>query len=515
MTQNQKIRTGGIGLIFLLSVLIILPTFLREHLPSWWYPQSKMKLGLDLRGGTYFVLEVQTAEAVKSQLASIGLAVRSDLRGKNIGILRAKQTGTRSLALSLLNDRKLDELETYMRSNYPQLTKRELVRDQERVQIAYDLSEKDAAEIEKNAVTQAIETIRNRVDQYGVTEPSIQRMHEKRILLQLPDVKDVENVKKSIGKIAKLEFRVVADNRTKPDTPTVQLPTHSGGKITLEDEVLMTGDAVSSASVEISPQSNEVEVLLRLTTVGAQTFDSITSENVGRQLAIILDGVSRSAPVIRDRISGGTAQITGGFSLEEARNLAIVLRSGALPAPLVISEGRTVGASLGADSIRRGIIASLVGSGVVVLFMILYYGKSGVLAVGCVVINLAMLLASLVLFEATLTLPGIAGLALTVGMAIDNNVIIFERIREELRAGIVSRLAIETGFLRAHWTILDANLTTLISGIILYLFGAGPIKGFAVTLSLGILISMFTALVVSRIGFEVLKLEDAKGKLSI
>jgi preprotein translocase subunit SecD len=277
----------------------------------------------------------------------------------------------------------------------------------------------------------------------------------------------------------------------------------------------MTGDAISGAAVEINPQTNEVAVSLKLNSVGASTFDKITADNVGKRLAVVLDNVVQSAPVIRSRISGGIAQITGSFSTEEARALAIVLRSGALPAPLTFEEERTVGASLGADSIRKGIYSTLIGTLVVVVFMVIYYRKSGLMAVVCLGLNFLLLMAALALLGATLTLPGIAGLALTIGMAVDANVIIYERIREELRAGSAPHASMLAGFSKAHWTILDANITTLLTGLILYNFGTGPIKGFAVTLCLGILSSLFAALFISRVGFEVFKLRDNKGSLSI
>ena len=283
----------------------------------------------------------------------------------------------------------------------------------------------------------------------------------------------------------------------------------------VDDEVKMTGDVIETAGVEISPRDNQVEVTLKFNTLGAQIFDRVTAETVGKRLAIILDGIGQSAPVIRERISGGSAQISGGFTTEDAHRLAIVLRSGALPAPLSFDEQRTVGATLGADSIRKGLQAAGLGCLIVVVFIMAYYRKAGVLAVACLMLNLLWLIACLVMFGATLTLPGIGGLALTVALAVDSNIIIYERIREELRNGATSRAAIEAGFDRAHWTILDANITTLISGIILYNFGSGPIRGFAVTLSVGIITTVAAALFASRLGFSIFPLKDKKGNLSI
>jgi preprotein translocase subunit SecD len=277
----------------------------------------------------------------------------------------------------------------------------------------------------------------------------------------------------------------------------------------------MTGDAIERANVDINPQTNEIEVSLKLNAFGKQTFARITRDNTNKQLAIILDGVVQSYPRINEPILGGTAQITGGFTRDEAHRLAVVLRSGALPAPLGFEEERTVGATLGADSIRKGVKSMALGSLIVVIFTIFYYKKSGLLAVGCLMLNVFFLLALLSLLGATLTLPGIAGLVLTVGMAVDANVIIFERIREELRVGATANASVEAGFAKAHWTILDANITTLLTGVILYAWGTGPIKGFAVTLCLGIVTSIFTALFVGKLGFAFFRMKNAAGKLSI
>lgn len=277
----------------------------------------------------------------------------------------------------------------------------------------------------------------------------------------------------------------------------------------------MSGDAIEKANVDIDPQTSEIQVSLKMNSLGKQTFARITTDNTNKQLAIILDGIVQSSPVIREPILGGTAQISGGFTKEEAHRLAVVLRSGALPAPLTFEEERTVGASLGADSIQKGVYSMAAGSAIVMLFMIFYYRMSGLIAVIALVLNLLFLLASLSLFGATLTLPGMAGLALTVGMAVDANIVIFERIREELAIGATARAAIEAGFDKAHWTILDSNITTLLAGLVLYGWGTGPIKGFAVTLCLGIFSTIFAALFVSKLGFSVLRVVNKKGELSI
>jgi len=502
-----------------LSLIWLAPTFAplvlssNTALPKWW-PAQKIRLGLDLRGGTYLVLGVKTEEAVKSQLNSMASAVKADLAKERIGVVKARASGERSLQITLLGEQGVDQLDAYVHKHFPDLTKGETTKDGERVQVSYAISEPKAIEIERNAVDQAIETVRNRVDQYGVAEPTIQRSGEKHIIVQLPDITDIEAVKKTIGSVAKLEFRLVAD-AANPQGESTPVKLRDGGTVQVEEEVAMTGDSIQTANVNVNPRTNEVEVMLQLNSVGAEIFDRITGDNVGRRLAIILDGVGQSAPRINDRISGGSAQITGSFTTEEAHRLAIVLRSGALPAPLTFEEQRTVGASLGSDSIHRGLYGSFIGAAGVVLFMIVYYRKSGALAVGCLALNMVWLLALLAMFGSTLTLPGIAGLALTVGMAVDSNIIIYERIREEIRAGATAKAAVDAGFDRAHWTILDANITTLLSGLVLYGFGTGPIKGFAVTLSIGIVTTVFAALFASRLGFRLFPMRKADGQLSI
>ncbi len=514
--RNQLIT---LVLSLIISVVVLMPTFSNlilpegTKLPDWW-PAKKIKLGLDLRGGSYLVLGVQTKEAVKSQLNSIASTIKAELSKERIGIVKSRAITDNSIQVTLLGEAGVEELDNYMRKKFAQLDRADKSSDGSRVNVTYKISETKAKEIEKNAVDQAIETIRNRVDQYGVAEPVIQRSGEKRIIVQLPDVTDVESVKKTIGSVAKLEFHLIGDPAN-AEANTTPLKMRSGETLQMDEETLMTGDSIKSAKVELNPRTNEIEVLMEFGSVGAQLFDRITADNVGRRLAIVLDGVGYSAPSIRERISGGNAQITGGFDTEEAHRLAIILRSGALPAPLTFEESRTVGASLGEDSIQKGVKATLIASIVVIAFMCLYYKKAGVLAVACLTINLVWLLALLALCGSTLTLPGIAGLALTVGMAVDSNIIIYERIREELRNGSTANAAVAAGFDRAHWTILDANITTLISGVILYGFGSGTIKGFAVTMSIGIITTVASALFASKLCFSIFKLRDAQDNLSI
>lgn len=417
----------------------------------------------------------------------------------------------------LLNEEMRRPFEELLQKRYSLLVVDEEDREGDRVRLVLRVDPKAAQQTERWAVEQALETIRNRVDQFGVTEPEIARQGTDRILVQLPGVRDPERAKALIGKTAMLEFKLLDEehdlNRALAgDIPpgSVILYQRTRDPVTglirkvpylVKDKTLLTGDALKDARVAFD-QFNRPYIALTFTPQGATEFERITAENVGRRLAIILDGTVYSAPVIKERISGGRAVIEGDFTLEEAKDLAIVLRAGALPAPIRILEERTVGPSLGRDSIQQGIRAIILGGVLVVLFMAFYYRWAGLVADLALAMNLLIVLAVMVLFQATLTLPGIAGLVLTVGMAIDANVLIFERIREELRVGKTPRAAVDAGYSKALLTILDAQITTLIAAVVLFQFGTGPIKGFAVTLSIGIVTSLFTAIVVTKTVFD-------------
>jgi preprotein translocase subunit SecD len=376
------------------------------------------------------------------------------------------------------------------------------------------LDRREIQRLREYALDQSLETIRNRIDQFGVSEPTVQRQGSQEILVQLPGIQDPARAKELIGKTARLEFKLVAegDKATGGDGTMVlqgQEVEPLSGQVhkvpyTLEKKTLMTGDLVADARVRPPTNVEGPYVELVLNDRGARLFEKITGENVGRRLAIILDNTVYSAPVIREKIGGGRASITGSFDIKEARDLAIVLRAGALPAPVTIAEERTVGPSLGKDSINQGILSFVVGGSLVIVFMAVYYKMAGVLADLAVVLNILYLLAALAAFEATLTLPGIAGIVLTMGMAVDANVLISERMREEVRLGKSPRAAVEAGYERALPAILDSNITTFLSGLILFQFGSGPVKGFAVTLCIGIVSSVFTAVVGTRVVYDYL-----------
>lgn len=513
MNHKKKASLILISSLFV-ALVILLPTFLRDKTPKF-LPFSPIKLGLDLKGGAYLVMKVITTDAVKSSLTHIGNAVRADLKHTGTSVLRTRQVGDRDIEITVFNDKQVEKVKEHVKANFSELEEPMLSNDGSRIVVRYRMKEQKAREIEELAVGQAIDVIRNRVDMYGVGETSIQRLADKLIMVQIPDIQNLEELKNTIGKVAKLEFKLVADpNSEEEGIDTKTYKAKDGSTVKLEEEVLMTGDAVQQASADFS-RTGASEVSLKLTPTGARTFDNLTGENVNRRLAIVLDGMVQSSPRINERISGGNAQISGSFTAAEAHQLAVVLRSGALPAELQIETERTVGPSMGADSIRRGFMSFVAGSIVLLLFMFAYYKRSGLVAVISLIYNITFLLALLSLMGGTLTLPGLAGMVLTLAMAVDANVLIFERMKEELATGASVGGAIQAGYDKVHWAIMDANITTLISGIVLYVLGTGPIKGFAVTLNLGILTTLIGALYISRLCFDVVPVARADSKMSI
>ena len=493
------------------------------------YPlHEKIHLGLDLQGGMHLVLEVETEKAVETILNRTVSDIRKNLDESNIDFEKVAATADYGVKITLFQEDSLREIRNTLRS-YPIL--KEKVFDSERLVLTYQLDDREAKIIEDNAVDQGLETIRNRVDEFGVSEPTIQRQGSRRILIQLPGITDTKRAKDLIGKTALLEFKLVDDDNSLNDALAGNIP--EGDEILYQRNVnektgeenktpflikkraVLTGDSLLSAEVRIDQGYNEPYVSITFDKQGARRFREITRENINRRLAIVLDNNVHSAPVIQDEIAGGQAQITGRFALDEARDLAIILRAGTLPAPVVILEERDVGPSLGKDSIEKGIKSILFGGLLVLAFIAFYYKISGLVADLAIFLTLLILMGALAYFGASLTLPGIAGIILTVGMTVDANVLIFERIREELRIGKTVRAAVEMGFSKAFKTIMDANITTIIAAIVLFQFGTGPIKGFAITLSIGILASMFTSVFISRVVFDtVLSLKKVR-KLSI
>jgi preprotein translocase subunit SecD len=506
MTQSIKQRLIALGVVIVLAILLLVPTAFRDLVGEEWPFSRPISLGLDLSGGVHLVYEVMSEEAVKSNLQTSANSMRGLLRKEKIAVIRAKAISDRRLEVVLLTDVLAERARSVIDAEFKDLHFVEKGSDGERPKLVYEIPEARATEIQKAAVEQAIETLRNRVDQFGVAEPVIQRVGARRVLLQMPGVSDVEKVKKVVGSVAKLEFRLVPIGATAAGEP---LKSRDGVDLRVEEQVMMTGDAVDDARLAIS--EGQVEVPLKLTSEGRRVFSQITTEHVGRSLAIILDDVVYSSPQIREPITGGMASISGGFTVEEAQQLSIVLRAGALPAPLQVVEERTVGPSLGRESIKSGVTAIIAGFVGILAFMAWYYRKAGFVAMGTLALNVVLILACLSFFGATLTLPGLAGVALTIGMAVDSNVIIFERIRDELRNGASRDAAVAGGFDKAWSAIIDTNVTGLVSGLILYMLGTGPIRGFAVTLCIGVITTMFCAVFVAKIAFDYFPLRNAKG----
>jgi preprotein translocase subunit SecD len=475
---------------------------------------QRINLGLDLQGGMHLVLEVEAEKAVDSTTDRLVVEVSEGLAKLSIPGLEVRKLAGDQLAVMLPDAGRSEAVAEAMKA-FPSLVP---VGGKGGTELTYKLDDQRVQRIMENAVDQALETIRNRVDEFGVAEPTIQRQGSRDIVVQLPGSRDAERAIKRLGETARLEFRLVDEQQGVEEALKGKLPpgdeilyerkvNRQTGEVTrlpllLKKQILLTGDALTNAEVRIGSQFNEPYVSIEFDREGARRFERITSENVGKRLAIVLDNTVYSAPVIRERIAGGQAQITGSFTIEEASDLAIILRAGALPAPVRIQYESIVGPSLGQDSIRQGLIAGLIGSIMVVLFMLVYYHLSGLVANVALALNILILLAGLGYFHATLTLPGIAGIVLTLGIAVDANVLIFERIREEARLGKPPRAAIDAGFARAWSAILDGNVTTLIAAAMLFQFGTGPIKGFAVTLSLGLIANLFTAVFVCKFIFD-------------
>lgn len=529
-----------IGLTILLAFVFFLPnTPAFQYMPEWWkknMPSKGIVLGLDLRGGLHLVYEVEGDKAVEITTERYASTLKEILAKKNLTANVTKSGSTIVVSASTPEIRKVIE------ENYPTFTPVETVG-----KLIYKLSDKEEKRIKDNAADQALETMRNRIDQFGVAEPTILRQGENEIVVQLPGVKDPRRAVDIIGRTAQLEFKLVDDEaKVAAELPQSILPGEEenllkqfaeripeGDEILFEKKVnretgavrkiplllkkqaALTGDLLSEARVNIDTRFNEPYVSITFNAAGAKIFEEVTGANVKKRLAIILDNTVYSAPVIQEKISGGNAQITGSFSTEEAKDLSIVLRSGALPAPLKLLQNVTVGPSLGRDSIEAGKLAGILGTIAVVAFMIFYYRLSGLIADLALFFNIILLLGAMASLNATLTLPGIAGIILAIGIAVDSNVLMFERMRDELRAGKTPRAAVDSGYHKAFWTIFDSHVTTLITAAVLFQFGTGHIKGFAVTLSLGVAINLFTALVGTKTVFDIINSRREIRTLSI
>jgi preprotein translocase subunit SecD len=515
-------RAGISAALIVIAFVFLVPSVTQE-LPAWWsgvLPKDKIHLGLDLQGGVHLILEVEVKKAVESYLERVVEDLKPDLRKSKIRVLDLKRRGIDGIEITLAPDQEAKDLETLLGTNYPSFKLETGVRDEKGKAYFLSLLEQERTQIYKMAADQALETIRNRVDQFGVTEPDIRPQVGYRILIQLPGVKDPKRAIDLIGKTARLEFKLVDEENSLEDALKGNMP--AGSEILQETAVdrktgrktsvpyllkkrsPLTGESITDARVQLDNQMGEPYVSLAFDSRGARVFERITGDNVGKRLAIVLDDKVYSAPVIRDKISGGKAQITGAFSMDDAKDLAIVLRAGALPAPVKILEERTVGPSLGKDSIDQGFTSMVIGLSIILILVAIYYRLSGIIAGVVLLLNIPFILGGLALFGATLTLPGIAGVILSIAMSVDANVLIYERIREELRLGKPARAAMEAGFARAFVTIFDSNLTTVIAGLVLLQFGTGPVRGFAVTLIIGLVSNVLTAVFMARIVFDYL-----------
>ena len=516
MRQNVRARLIAFLILSLAALVYLLPTFV-PTLPDWWTSiLPAHRINLDLQGGTHLVLEVKVDQYIENNVERIRADLTKVMREKGVSGVTVERSGAQLVVKTTAAN--AERVRGILKGDFGNLIEAKSSQTASGSEFYLALSKEEMRALRDYSVDQSLETIRNRIDQFGVSEPIIQRHGDTNILVQLPGIQDPQRAKDIIGKTALLEFKLVDDNANVEDAiksgppPGRQVLYSQGGRgdagsaergaYVLESRPLMTGEYIQDARVRPAEQLQGASVELILNQTGARAFEQITAANVKRRLAIVLDNRVYSAPVIQERIGGGRASITGNFDLKEARDLAIVLRAGALPAPVEIAEERTVGPSLGQDSIQQGITSFIVGGALVITFIIAYYKGAGVVAVVAVVFNIFYMLAILAGFQAVLTLPGIAGIVLTVGMAVDANVLINERIREELRAGRAVRSAIEAGYKNALPAILDSNITTFLSGVILFQFGTGPIKGFAVTLCVGILTTVLTAVYLTRIYYD-------------
>jgi preprotein translocase subunit SecD len=482
-------------LVISLAIIFTLPSLLYKENSNNWFFNNKINLGLDLQGGSYLLLEVQTEVLLQEELNNISDSIQLIARGLQTNIINIISEED-EIQLRFSNNDKLEEIREKFKNNYRNVN---VTINNNTMKIV--INEIFKKNIKESAIKQSLEIVRKRIDESGTKEPLIQRSGKKRILLQLPGIKDPERIKELLGTTAKLTFHMVDDE----DTISLKANRAPFGKIIVADfynpeikylvekKSRVGGENLVDAKASFDPQEGHA-VSFRFDTTGAQKFGKATSENVGKRFAVILDGVVITAPVINTAITGGSGIITGNFTSQEAADLSVLLRAGALPAPLSIIEERSVGPGLGADSIASGKIAAIIGMICVCIFMILIYGVFGLLANLSLLANLFIIVSLLGTIGATLTLPGIAGIVLTIGIAVDANVLVFERIKEEANKTTSALEAVKNGFDKALSTILDANITTLIAALLLFVFGSGPIKGFSITLSLGVLASMFTAI---------------------
>jgi len=510
----SKINIFLIYLVFLFISFFSILNFQNQKEPLI---DKKVNLGLDLQGGSYLLLEINSDPLIKERIQSKVIPLKKLLKDNNLNYSNFK-INENNLNFSL-NDiekfkilffsKKDNFLNPYI-SNYNSFELDLEILENNNVRVLF--SKYGLLTINNSALKQSIEIVRRRIDDVGTKEPTILQRGEKRILVELPGLKDPERIKNLLGKTAQLNFRLVADNE---EFGADKLISETGEELNISNRIVMSGENLIDAQPNVNTQSNQPTVSFTLDRLGAQKFGRTTTDNVGKRLAIVLDGRIISAPSINEPITSGSGVISGNFSFQEATDLALLLRSGALPTPLNVVEERTVGPDLGQDSIKSGITSLIIGFILVIFFMFYKYRIFGLVANLALVSNLIMLVGVLTILEATLTLPGIAGIILTVGMAVDANVLIFERIKEELKTEKSIIHAFDIGYSKAKITVLDANITTLIAAVILFAFGSGPVKGFAITLGIGIITTLYSAYFLARHLTSMIVLNKKEGEVNL
>ena len=501
MLYFSKLRILFITLFSLLFIVIASSNLIKVDDNFF---NKKINLGLDLQGGSYLLLEIDNAPVIEQKLQNLTTTIRNYFKDQNIKINNIKienekiffntDDQSKQLIIDVFTDENSD-----INPYYPRFKSHQLEIEDTGTNIQVNFSKQGLISLKTSSQDQAIEIVRRRIDEVGTNEPNILKRGNNRILVELPGLDDPMRVKSLLGKTANLTFRFVTSNEN--DRFGVEKLKYEDGieEATVSKRIIISGDNLLDAQPQMDTQTNQTIVSFSLDRVGAKRFGKATSTGIGKQLAIVLDGKIISAPVIRDTIASGSGQISGGFTFQSATDLALLLRSGALPAPLDIIEERTVGPDLGQDSINAGMIALALGFLLVIMFMFVKYKIFGLITNVTLIINLFILLGILTLFEATLTLPGIAGIILTVGMAVDANVLIFERIKEELKDEKNNIVAFDSGYTKSRTAIIDANITTLLAAIILFFMGSGPIKGFSVTLGVGIFTTLFSVYFIARL----------------
>ncbi len=501
MLYISKLRIFFVCLVSLFFILLSSSNFFKFSNDLF---NKKINLGLDLQGGSYLLLEIDNTPVIEQKLQNLSITIRNYFKEKNIRLTNIKLIDQKlqftvdkqfsQTVLDIFTDEESDLNPYYQRFKSHQL---DIIEENDYFIVNY--SRQGLIELKTSSQDQALEIVRRRIDEIGTNEPNILKRGNNRILVELPGLDDPMRIKSLLGKTANLTFRFVTNNSDDSFGAEILKFEDNNEEATVSKRIILSGDNLLDAQPRMNNETNETVVSFTLDRVGAKRFGKATSTGIGKQLAIVLDGKIISAPVIRDTIASGSGQISGGFTFQTATDLALLLRSGALPAPLEIVEERTVGPDLGQDSINAGMIALVIGFFLVILFIIIKYRIFGLITNIALIINLFLLVGVLTIFEATLTLPGIAGIILTVGMAVDANVLIFERIKEELKNEKNNLIAFDSGYTKSRTAIIDANITTLLAAIILFFMGSGPIKGFSLTLGVGIFTTLFSVYFIARL----------------